>query len=259
MYELAHQQGVVVLLDGQGADEILGGYHKYFKWYWQELYKKKLLRSSSEYGAAKKLGVTENFSIKNKAAALFPELAMALWQTKKSRRAFKHPDLDKDFAYSHKQSLYYSTPSSSDLNGALYFNTFVVGLEDLLRYADRNSMAHSTEVRLPFLDHHLAQFIFNLPPHLKIHQGWTKWILRKLIEKTLPEDIVWRKDKIGFEPPQKVWMQTKPVQDHIIMGKEKLKGAGILNSSALQKKIKPHSAYTAHSEEWKYWSISFLF
>ncbi|GAC1484653.1 MAG: asparagine synthase (glutamine-hydrolyzing) [Flavisolibacter sp.] len=259
VFEFAHQQGVTVLLDGQGADEILGGYHKYFKWYWQELFRNKILGSSSEYVAAKKLGVSESFSFKNKAAALFPELAMALLQTKKSRLAYNHPDLHKDFTFSHKQSLYYSTPSSFDLNGALYFNTFISGLEDLLRYADRNSMAHSTEVRLPFLDHHLVRFIFDLPSHMKIHGGWTKWLLRKLVEKTLPEDIVWRKDKIGFEPPQKYWMHTKEVQDHIIMGKEKLKGAGILNATAVQKKVKPHNAYAAKSDEWKYWSLSFLF
>ena len=85
----------------------------------------------------------------------------------------------------------------------------------MLRYADRNSMAHGREVRLPFLSHELVEFIFSLPSHFKIHDGWTKWILRKTVEKKLPPEIVWRKDKIGFEPPQKSWMEHKLVQDYL--------------------------------------------
>ena len=59
------------------------------------------------------------------------------------------------------------------------------------------------EVRLPFLHHHLVSFLFSLPSTHKIHKGWTKWLLRKAIEEKLPEKIAWRKDKTGFEPPQK--------------------------------------------------------
>ena len=57
VYELAKQKGTKVLLDGQGADEILAGYHKYYKWYWQELFRKRKLASSRELAAAKELGI----------------------------------------------------------------------------------------------------------------------------------------------------------------------------------------------------------
>jgi asparagine synthase (glutamine-hydrolysing) len=139
----------------------------------------------------------------------------------------------------------------------LYFNTVVYGLEELLRYADRNSMAHGVEVRLPFLQHQLVEFLFSLPPHFKIRNGWTKWLLRKSMENILPENIVWRKEKVGFEPPQKQWMQHKGVQEQLVEGKKRLVREGILSPKALQA-IKPMDANAADNFDWRFWSASFL-
>jgi asparagine synthase (glutamine-hydrolysing) len=259
VFESAKQNGIKVLLDGQGADETLAGYHKYYKWYWLELYRKKKLGKRWELEAAQALGIKESFGLKNKIAALFPDLATGLLQSGKSRRAFKHPDLDRDFAFAHKKDLYYSTPPHFDLNSALYFNAFVNGLEELLRLADRNSMAHSVEVRLPFLSHRLVEFLFTLPPHFKIHKGWTKWILRRSVEEVLPKEITWRRDKTGFEPPQKKWMSNQEVQNEISNAKKLLVDHQILNASVLNKKIQPHDAHAAENRQWKYWSAAFLF
>jgi asparagine synthase (glutamine-hydrolysing) len=120
-------------------------------------------------------------------------------------------------------------------------------------------MAHAVEVRLPFLDHQLVELLFSLPPEFKIHNGWTKWLLRKSVDDVLPKEIVWRKDKIGFEPPQKKWMGEKSVQDAINEGKRKLIEQKILKPSVVNKKIKPHTAYAADGWDWKYWSASYLF
>jgi asparagine synthase (glutamine-hydrolysing) len=258
-YELAKKNGVTVLLDGQGADEVLAGYHKYYKWYWLELYRNRRLSQSQEVKAAQALGVKESFGLTQKLAALFPELAAGLLQSSKARRAFKHPDLNRDFAFTHKRHLNYSTPPGFDLNSALYFNTFVYGLEELLRMADRNSMAHSLEVRLPFLNHQLVAFLFTLPPHFKIHQGWTKWLLRRAAASRLPNEIVWRKDKTGFEPPQRQWMRDQRVQEAIQQAKEVLVKNDILDASVLEKKNQPHDAHVADNRVWKYWSAAYLF
>ena len=80
------------------------------------------------------------------------------------------------------------------------------GLKVLLRYADRNSMAHSREIRLPFLDHKIVDFVFSLPDSFKLKNGFTKWILRKSTEHILPPSITWRRDKVGYEVPQNVWL-----------------------------------------------------
>ena len=259
VFRSARQNGVTVLLDGQGADEVLAGYYKYYTWYWRELYRKKKLKKSRELALADELGVKETFGWKNKIGALFPEFAAGIIQTQKAKKAFHHPDLEREFAFSNKQNFYYSTPSSFDLNGVLYYNSFVNGLEELLRMADRNSMAHAVEVRLPFLDHQLVEFLFSLSPGLKIHKGWTKWLLRRTVEDILPKEIAWRKDKLGFEPPQKQWMEEKTVQDAIQEGKKKLIEQKILKPSAINKKIQPHDAYAADNWDWKYWSASHLF
>jgi asparagine synthase (glutamine-hydrolysing) len=258
VYQLAKQHSVTVLLDGQGADEILGGYHKYYPWYWQELYQRRQLSASGELSAARRLGVTAPFSAAQKLAALFPHLAASLWQSKKAKTAFQHPDWNRDWAFAHKQSSYYSLPATPDLNGALYFSTFVQGLEELLRLADNNSMAHGLEVRLPFLSHELVAFLFTLPAHFKIREGWTKWILRKAVAPILPSSVVWRKDKVGFEPPQRQWMEQPAVQQAIQEAKELLVQNNILDASVLRKKNQPHDAHAADNRLWKYWSVSML-
>jgi asparagine synthase (glutamine-hydrolysing) len=259
VYSAAKQNNVSVLLDGQGADEILAGYHKYYKWYWQQLYVKKKLKESSELNAAAVLGVKEKFSLKNKGMALFPHFGMAMLQGQKERRAFRKVDLNREFAHEQKRNFYYSTPAESSLNSALYFNTFINGLEELLRYADRNSMAHAVEVRLPFLNHQLVEFLFTLPPHLKIKDGWTKWLLRKAMEHVLPKEIVWRKDKVGFEPPQKKWMQNPLVQQRIQESKKILVEKNILSKAVLNKPVIPTDAHAADNKDWRYWSASYLF
>ncbi|HEY1114621.1 MAG TPA: asparagine synthase (glutamine-hydrolyzing) [Chitinophagaceae bacterium] len=259
VYEEARRLGVTVLLDGQGADETLGGYHKYYKWYWQELYRAGRLAGSSELKAAQALGVKESFGVKGKAAALFPHFAASMLQSHKAKTAARHPDLDPEFTAAARNHFYYSTPAHFDLNGALHFNTFTYGLEELLRLADRNSMAHSIEVRLPYLDHQLVEFLFTLPAHFKIHKGWTKWLLRKSAESLLPEAITWRRDKVGFEPPQKAWMQYPATAAAIQEGKRVLVEKGVLHRRVLDKKVRPHDAHAAEASDWKYWTASLLF
>jgi len=75
-------------------------------------------------------------------------------------------------------------------------------------------MAFSREVRLPFLSHLLSEFIFSLPINYILREGWTKYILRKAVEDFVPPEITWRKDKIGYEPPQENWvLKLKPAID----------------------------------------------
>lgn len=68
-------------------------------------------------------------------------------------------------------------------------------------------MAHSLEIRVPFLDHRLVNFVLNLSMELKIRHGWTKYVLRKVMSD-LPAGIRWRKDKQGFLTPEMHWLLT---------------------------------------------------
>jgi asparagine synthase (glutamine-hydrolysing) len=80
-------------------------------------------------------------------------------------------------------------------------------LPTLLRYGDRNSMAHSREVRLPFCDHRIAEFVFSLDPVLLMGNGETKRLLREATRGLLPEQVRCRWRKQGFLPPQEAWFQ----------------------------------------------------
>lgn len=74
-------------------------------------------------------------------------------------------------------------------------------LRSLLNYEDKNSMAWSVETRLPFLDYHTVEAAISIKPSLKIHDGWSKFLLRRISSGVLPFEISWRKNKIGFEAP----------------------------------------------------------
>lgn len=256
VFELAKKQNVTVLLDGQGADEILAGYHKYYKWYWQELFIKRKLLRSGELKAANQNDVKEKFGVKNIIASLFPDLASVVLEHQYLLHAMNHEDLTKEFVRLQSREAYYSTPSIFNLNGVLYFNTRVHGLEELLRYADRNSMAHGREVRLPFLDHNLVEFVFSLPSHFKIRNGWTKWLLRETMKNSLPPEIAWRKEKVGFEPPQQKWMQHPHWQEAIHDARKKLVSENILKSEILNKPFKPLGSHDAENYDWRYLSAA---
>lgn len=259
VYEAAKQRGIKVLLDGQGADETLAGYHKYYKWYWQELFRRRKLAGSHELQAARDLGIKEGFGWKNRIAALLPEFASIVLEKQYLLNALSHDGLTKDFIRNQSKEAYYTTPEIQTLNGVLYFNTCMHGLEELLRYADRNAMAHGRETRLPFLSHELVEFVFSLPSNFKIRNGWTKWLLRKSMENILPEEITWRKDKTGFEPPQKSWMRSKNIEELVISAKKKLVDEKIVNPEVMTKKGVTTEAYAADNFDWRYLTASMLF
>lgn len=259
VYQAAQENGTKVLLDGQGADEILGGYHKYYKWYWQELFRKRKLRRSGELKAARTLGIEEPFGWKNKVASWFPSFASIVMENHYLAKALSHPALTKDFVRHQSREAYYTPPDHFSLNGVLHFNSFTCGLQELLRYADRNAMAHGRELRLPFLFHELVEFAFSLPARFKIRNGWTKWLLREAMKERIPQEIVWRKDKIGFEPPQQIWMQQQKVQDIIHQAKELLVKEQILKPEVLRQPVTPLPAHAAANNDWRYLSASLLF
>lgn len=177
---LAKEFNTTVLLDGQGADEQLGGYIHYYSHYLTSL-------------------VTNNprqFLIERKG-----------YQNIQKDLHPYHIPRKLPFWYIKKLLLNSKYTYDEDARNLLLKDTTSTGLKTLLRYGDRNSMAFSREVRLPFLNHELTEFIFSLPIHFLLNKGWTKYILRKAVEDVLPTEIAWRKDKIGFEPPQDDWVE----------------------------------------------------
>lgn len=259
VFDLAKQQGIKVLLDGQGADEILAGYSKYIHWYLQEvLSRHRIGAAQKERKALKKNGIAFHWGIDNIFAAFMPAHAAIQLEKNEYRKTVSQPDVSKEFLRSCRGKAWEGIhkPIVTKLNDILHFNVVEFGLEELLRYADRNSMAHGREVRLPFLEPELVKFVFSLPSTYKIHEGWTKWLLRKTMDQQLPSQIVWRTDKIGYEPPQQQWMQDPLLQDYMHEAKKKLINYGILNTAVLNKKVKPAAAHDKDNFDWRYLSAA---
>jgi asparagine synthase (glutamine-hydrolysing) len=167
---------------------------------------------------------------KNRIKNNIPIDTAFLRKTFEKYQHIKSPFLNDDFFNAYFKQSFSTTYHFESLNESLYHSTYCKGLQELLRYADRNSMAHSREVRLPFLSHELVDFLFTLPSNYKIKEGWTKWIMRSTFDHLLPTEIAWRKDKIGYEPPQKSWMENKNINEKIIGSKHQLISAGIISS-----------------------------
>ena len=256
----AREEGITVLLDGQGADEILAGYNKYLHWYLQEL----TGRFRFGFAMQERVRLQQNhysfqWGFPNYVASFLPVLANAQLEEIERKRILVHPHISRDYAKANYDP-YYSVykPPVSKLNDMLYFNTMQQGLGELLHYADRNSMAFGREVRLPFLNHELVEFIFTLPSELKIHNGFTKWLLRVAMTDRLPESVVWRTDKVGYEPPQKTWMEHPALRERIEDARHKLIQQGILDKHTLDRPIKAKSAYEAENYDWRYLAVAAL-
>lgn len=255
IYQAAQENGVKVILEGQGADEIFAGYHRYLHWYLQELLSRhRFSRYRKEKKALSHPDIKLKWSYKNYIASFLPSHVAIALEKAEYQRIIHHPHISKEFLSCTKGSAWEGVhkPIITKLNDILYFNTMRLGLEELLRFADRSSMSFGVEVRLPFLQPDLVDFIFSLRSDLKINNGYTKNILRRLMTDRLPENIVWRKDKIGFEPPQKTWMQEPGLQEYIHHSKETLVDAGLLKPSVLQQAIRPKDAHEANNYDWRY-------
>ena len=193
---------VVVTLDGQGADEVLAGYHYFFGFYFKELLKKwRLGKLSSEMF---------HYLIKHQSTyGLKTFLYFLLSQKSKTdlrvkERKYLNPEFVKKYQYNN--SIAGNLYSSKNLKDAL-INHFEFKLEHLLKWEDRNSMWFSLEARVPFLDYRLVEKTLATSSDLIIKNGMTKNLLRESMIGILPEKIRRRKDKIGFDTPQDEWFR----------------------------------------------------
>lgn len=198
----ASENGVKVLLDGQGADEILGGYYHFAGIYLlEQLFK---LRLGGFAGGYKKLkqNFTDNMGQALMRSAFFfmPDFVRTM-----GRKQLRLSSSILSTEAEKKTGML----ESADRSGKNYRETSLAalkyGLQTLLRYEDLNSMRFSVESRVPFLDHRLVELAINMPSRFKIHDGFTKYVLRKYMDQKLPDEVVWRKDKIGFVVPQNDW------------------------------------------------------
>lgn len=206
---------VKVVLDGQGGDEVFAGYRDYrLSFLAHLLAEKRLVRLMAELWGG--ISVSRSFQQSIKELQLIPFFNLGPFlQYKLYRRRYR-----KQFDLAAQQlGLNGTTPRTlqmhlgkkyaANTNELLFHYLSTYSLPHLLKYEDRNSMAHSIEARVPFTDFRLVDYVFSIPAAYKIHRGWTKWLLRLAMKDLLPSEIVWRKDKLGFATP--AWISREEV------------------------------------------------
>lgn len=185
---LQQQTDIVVVLSGQGGDEALAGYNKYFFYALNEKLRKKKYLS----GLGDALRLLPKFSSEFTFNAARRYTGLGGREAARFNAILRQP---------YEAPNWNEAPTFRDRQVMDYFHYSV---PPLCHYEDRNSMAFSKEIRLPFLDYRLAEFAVNLPLEMKIKDGFTKYILREAITE-LPRELRYRKDKKGFSLDERIF------------------------------------------------------
>jgi asparagine synthase (glutamine-hydrolysing) len=207
----ARRIGVKVMLDGQGADEMLAGYHFSFGVRMAELLRSRRIGTLLCMLAERRRihGSFTSGSVKSMFGALLYEpLAARLklaWRERTFGGSLNFDMVRNDAGENMRRR--HALPRPNTL-GALCLNlTYGANLQMLLHWEDRNSMAHSVEARLPFLDHPLVEFALALGSEHKIVGAETKRVLRQAVAGVVPDRVRNRTDKLGFATPEQTWFR----------------------------------------------------
>jgi len=212
VFQLVRENGVVVTLDGQGADEMIAGYYGYPHYRLQTLLSKGQLWQALRFiqTCSKWQGRDHRDLFKRFIASYVPGPL--------KRLAYRYAKKPLDPAWLNLDALrergalrflpwdsIYSSPDK--VREILAQQLTWAGLPNLLRHGDRNAMSFSVESRVPFCSKELAEFCLSLPENYLISdEGWTKAVLRKAMRGIVPDALLDRRDKIGFATPEKLWL-----------------------------------------------------
>jgi asparagine synthase (glutamine-hydrolysing) len=207
IFREARKNGVIVMLDGQGADEILCGYRGFFGSYLATLAgngrylawcrEALALRRESSFSPLRSLGYT--------AAYLRP--GMVSWLGRFDRRAYS----DRKWISPSHQSAFDADPvralggRAKGVRDMSIAQIQATNLPMLLHWEDRNSMAFSVEARVPFLDYRVVELCLRMPDSEKLGGGIAKAVLRKSMQGIVPEKVRKRRDKMGFVTSEPFW------------------------------------------------------
>ena len=201
VFRSARENGVVVTLDGQGGDEVAGGYTHYFGPRLASLLRAaRPIAFVQEAAALARRHPSQRAQLPIRIAA-----GLAPWRLREQlARRTRRPTWVRGTGEAEPRDVY-GVPN--DPLSAQIHRDLTLGLRPLLRVADRNSMAHSVESRLPFLDYRLVEFGYSARPETKIRDGVTKTMLREGLRDVLPREGRDRHDKIGFSTPEDTWFR----------------------------------------------------
>lgn len=193
---LAKENGIKVVLDGQGADELFAGYHHHFISQWDQILRENgpLCWSKAVSSSVKSIPSPFSFLSKQKTKHYFPGTTRSHFKLLKQSFVDLYPITDQN-------------AFAKNVNEQLITDLGYKRLKSFLRCEDRCGMWHSVESRTPFSDDiGLINLIFSFNGKRKIHKGISKYFLREAAKDILPKEIYERTDKVGFETPMKAWV-----------------------------------------------------
>ncbi|WP_426176592.1 asparagine synthase (glutamine-hydrolyzing) [Massilia sp. TWR1-2-2] len=197
VFQKAKKLGCKVMLDGQGCDELLLGYDRYYSAHLLSMHWISALREILQ------IKKNSNISIRAIVGNLvyFSMSEVRIWNLKR-RFSFLKNEYKRDFP-----NIKQISKAVRNMREMQKLEIECFQLPPLLRYADKNSMRHSVEARVPFLDHNFVEVCYGISTNLKLSDGWTKHILRKAMRGVIPPNVLWRKLKFGFEAPAETWVK----------------------------------------------------
>jgi asparagine synthase (glutamine-hydrolysing) len=238
VFKVVELNHVKVVLDGQGGDELLAGYHNYFGAYLCELLRNfRLQQFFQEFQRIKDLHHCSEFWLIQyliRSMVSFQTLKTLRFLTRREAKWLKRSG-------TFEEPLIFPKKFRNLLFNSLYQSLMHLTLPSYLHYEDRNSMAHSIEARVPFLDYRLVEFVFSLPTDQLIKDGTTKTILREAMRDVLPEAVRTRMDKMGYVTPEDIWSREslkKKIED--IIESKSFAERGYFDVGEIKKAFKNH-------------------
>ena len=242
VFKKAKELGCTVMLNGQGGDEVLLGYQRYLSSYLRSVPLRRFpaeVRAQARHTRSSVARILAN-------GAYFQSAGLRIGRLK--RRSLLRPEFKQSRAFDVVRASVRSFRRVEDLQ---ILEISSIQLPHLLRYEDRNSMRHSIETRLPFLDYRVVEACVGMPPEHKVHDGWSKHVLRVATSDLLPPEILWRRDKLGFEAPMRSWVGA---------ARPRMKAA--VAASPMLREITEHRRLLdgydglALGEQWRYFNLA---
>ena len=225
-YKAFRSQNVVVSLDGHGADEIFAGYRNFMFLSFMDtgFDLKKINEITKTYNDTFSYDNSQHYDKKSPVASYFKTYLWYHLMAEEIRPAGIPAKLRNEMI-----------KKMGHLNYGLYVLFHNTILPTLLRNFDRYAMRYGVEVRMPFMDYRLVSLCFGLPWQSKIRNGYTKAIVRDALVKYVPDDILKRKPKAGYQAPLDNWMKNEWhsfISDTV--SSQDFKNCNLINSSKVK-------------------------
>lgn len=259
--KLAAQHGVVVLLNGQGGDELLGGYDRYVPTALRSLVYAG--RPLDAWRLARSFATVRDCEpsdfVKQATYPLFPAALRNAWRLRRFQpAALAGPALGSPIAYAESPLF--------DLRSHLVADLTQLSVPGLVHDEDRCSMAFSREIRLPFLDHNLVESLIDAPLEMRLADGQTKVLLRHAMRGRLAERVRTRTDKLGYPTPVGRWLRTTASREaEAVIRSPEFRSRGFIDPDIATQLLSQHvegkadnSVYLWQCLGVEYWARTFI-